>query len=234
MDDFYSLYQPNVFDFMANGADRPDGTFAAGEVWFNEAITFDFAETAHLYGCEVTLSARRLEQVRALWKDDVSRIRLLPYPDIAEDGDNKKLLVADHYKQAGYLAYWLRRRMVTKQVWEKEGKASTDDQKKFLLFGNEICSFLVGFHICLGFELAGLAAAKRSEILSSYLLDGNFLFDASTLLHHKNVSPQALYLIYRGLFYNLLPPGGGTDKNSKALTFASENNVLPFRRKKPQ
>ncbi len=45
-----------------------------------------------------------------------------------------------------------------------------------------------------------------SHAMQELDLAGSRKFDIATLLKHKNVSPHALYLIYRTLFYDLTKP----------------------------
>jgi hypothetical protein len=82
------------------------------------------------------------------------------------------------------------------------------EQDKFLLSPNEICAFLIGFRLCLYFSLKHLIDESDhiGHEIQARTLDANLKFDVATLLKHKNVSPHALYLIYRTLFYVLERP----------------------------
>ena len=74
-----------------------------------------------------------------------------------------------------------------------------------MLSANEICAFLIGFRLCQYFDFEPLIE-ETGEIVARIRkvnLEAHLLQDAATLLRHKNLSPHALYLIYRSLFYRL-------------------------------
>ena len=194
----FSLYDPQIFDCLRRGRDP----FSA-EVWFHRTISRAFSEVARRYGCDVQLSADRLNEARLMWIAEADKFR------VRGGGP------ADQFKQAGLLAYWLRRRIVIKHK-EETGVPSPLPNEDFLHYGNEICSFMVGFRICLFFETARKSSSERLAELASIHLDPEFLRDVAVVFYEKNVSPHAVYMIYRSLFYEIRGD--------------SRSNVVPFAR----
>jgi hypothetical protein len=194
MDEF-NLYQPHVFDYLKYGQRISPGNEVPAKTWFREVISDAFNQIAGGYGCEVNLSGRRLDEARELWIADVERAKI------------ENSIDADHFKQAGFLSYWLRRRVVVAINHEIEGADAGTLQRDFLKYGNEICSFLTCFRLALFFEIERLHGTVRLEQLNGIHLAPALVKDVAVLLHHKNVSPHAMYLVYRALFYPLrMPP----------------------------
>lgn len=185
----YSLTQPHVFDYLKNGQTLADGSVISGRDWFKNAIADACNEIASTYACEVNLASRRLEEAQDLWVDDVKRMRI--------DGDG----TPDHFKQAGFLCFWLRRRII---LAVNHPAPQTDNpserQSFFIRHGNEVCAFLIAFKLCAFYQAPGQSGVDRVKFLQSIRPDPNFLHDVAVLLFHKNVSPHALYLILRALF----------------------------------
>lgn len=187
----FALFQPNALDFMHRGEALPSGETIPKEEWFATAMVEAYADIADRYACEVWLSERRLLEAHNLWEQDLTNMSIT---------DSEE---PDHFKQAGFLAYWLRRRVVVERSAEAEGKPEVIYRDDFLQYANEWCSFLVGFHICLPFEAGRTPTTERLHELRTIRLRPQYLRDIAVLLHHKNVSPHSLYLIYRSLFYPL-------------------------------
>jgi hypothetical protein len=192
----FSLYQPDIFSYLKDGQ-RTDGIEISGEEWFRTAIAFAYEQIADSYGCKVHLSAARTDEARLFWMRDVGRIDL--------DGDT----TPDHFKQAGFLAYWLRRRVSLNHVIRQEfGSVERTLQTRFVMSGNELCAFIVGFRICVFFVYGRLAEEVESleQFIDSVILDDALVFDVAALMKNKNVSPHALYALYRALFHDLKRP----------------------------
>ncbi|ABD88962.1 hypothetical protein [Rhodopseudomonas palustris] len=192
-DDFITLYRPDVFErFRGDGFTEP----ADAKQWFASCIAFQYDDIAKRHLCELRISPTRLEEARLLWKRDTGRIDIL--------GDT----IPDHFKQAGFLAYWLRRRMVVGWWQRNLVDHASEEQDKFLLSVNEVCAFFVGLRLCVYFEMKSQIDENDhiGHALQDINLGSDLKFDVATLLKHKNVSPHALYLIYRTLFYDLSKP----------------------------
>jgi hypothetical protein len=187
----YTLFQPNALEFMHNGQVLDDGTVISKDDWFARALDEAYTDIAAQYSCEVWLSARRLAEAHMLWEHDLTNMTIT-------DSDTP-----DHFKQAGFLAYWLRRRVVVERSAEGEGMPEVIYRDDFLRYCNEWSAFLIGFRICLPFEADRLRGEARMQDLHTFRLNPEYLRDLAVLLHHKNVSPHSLYLIYRSLFYHL-------------------------------
>ena len=189
----FSPFDPNFLDHLKHGGEGDNGRLPAEE-WFATAIFRNYQRIANRNGCEMQPNARRLREARALWLNDLSNMKI--------EGDGEP----DHFKQAGFLAYWLRRRLVISITRELSTFAGTPQQIQFLERPNEICSFLLGFRICLFFQANRKVGPERKEYLESVDLVPEFLKDASILLFAKQLSPHAMYLIYRSLFYEIKMP----------------------------
>lgn len=225
MSEIFSLYQPDMFDWFKDGRTLPatitvgnkeylEDSRVDGREWLTLTCNFVFAEIAENYGCDVTLSAARLEQAHRIWMDDVHRIRI-------DEEAEETGATPDHFKQAAHLAYWLRRRVVTNSIRPDPERGGVELQNTFVKYGNEICSFRMGFSLCLGFETRHLHEQHRQQLLSEAYLDHNFVVETAKLLHYKNVSPQSLYLIYKSLFYDL------------GLNIPDSTNVVPLAPRTP-
>jgi len=69
-----------------------------------------------------------------------------------------------------------------------------------LLFGyhNEFIAFEFGYQFCLFYEINKPGGSERAERLS---LSGDYYRTVCQFLKYKNVSPHALFLIFKNLFY---------------------------------
>jgi hypothetical protein len=191
----FSPFQSGFLDLLKHGGPSDEGLLS-GEEWFKTAIFRTYQEIARLNGCEMQPSARRLREARELWLNELSNMK------ITGGGE------PDHFKQAGFLTYWLRRRLVISITREGANFTGSSQQIQFLERPNEICSFILGFRICLFFQANRKSGEERRQYLSSIELQSEFVKDAGILLYEKQLSPHAMYLIYRSLFYELKPPPG--------------------------
>lgn len=204
-----SIYRPDVFECFRSGDEEGAPSPVSAEAFFSTSIATQYNLIAKGFGCSLKLSAFRLEDARRLWIRDVDRIEIEPRFDVesapnATDRDG----IPNHFKQIGFLVYWLRRRCVVESIERNRPAAEKPHQTpqdRFILSGNEICAFLLGFRICQFFEMS-LTADPDEDVaarIRQINLEAHLIHDAATLLRHKNLSPHALYLIYRALFYRL-------------------------------
>lgn len=192
----FSLFQPDVFELLQSGGRDDDGELITGAEWFDSAISLAFADIAREHDCRITLSDIRIREARFDWLHDCDRIRV-------NGSDNP-----DHFKRAGYLCFWLRRRVLIEAIVSMEDAPLSDFQAFFHQFGNEICSFMVCFRICFFFECRRALAVGEipdKDFLSVDLPQG-YIDDVSKLLRFNHVSPHSLYLIYKALFTNIVVP----------------------------
>lgn len=159
-----------------------------------EAHVVEFTRPALL---SPIFSEARLRDAHRAWLADLARIRGAE-PNLKEAG-------LDHFKQCAHLAYWLRRKspIVDYEDWaakvEGLGDLYSDEvQRRDLLrrYGEEFLAFDFGYKICLYYEMERLEN-PRSEPPALTL---THLIDICHMLKFKNVSPHALYLIYKSIF----------------------------------
>jgi hypothetical protein len=190
----YDIYHPNLMKSLEN----PSAQF---DPFFCNFIEHNFNVFARFYKCEVKLSTLRTIEAKDNWH--VHRARWLEIMRSAHGSTG-----LDHYKLAGLLTFWLRRRIVVERVLPTPyppGLGIEPDylsplQETFLKSGNEICSFLIGYHLCVRFELD----PPRIELASFYMPD-DFVESAGTMLHQKEISPDGLYMMFKGLFLHMSP-----------------------------
>lgn len=113
--------------------------------------------------------------------------------------------IPDHFKQMGHLAYWLRRSRPVLSVAPDPSfpLAGTDDELKMGLKFQEL---LMRYpNECLAFALSykiGLKhVCKLSIPPSEFALSYDYLNTICQFLWNKNVSPHALFLIFKSLFH---------------------------------
>lgn len=143
------------------------------------------------------ICSMRLYTAHYAWRDDIRRV-----------GDREENLTQglDHFKQCGHLTYWIRR---TSPVIEYIDRAtlfeSADDlyedenalRELLSNYGNEYFALDFGLMICRYYEEERLDKQKDKISLS---ISTDFLIDICHMLKFKNVSPHAIYLIYKSLF----------------------------------
>jgi hypothetical protein len=189
----FSLYDPEFFDKLEHGAEL-DGVWHEGGTVFRTIVANAYQQISSNFDAKVSLSYDRVGEAHTYWLRDIKRVY-----------DDPKA-VPDHFKRAGFLAYWLRRRQVVHHIGASAvDSADTADVDKFLINHNEFCAFTLGLRICHYFSLADRLRVEPdiSDYLNSQNLDFDFLIDVSTLMKNKNVSPHSLYLIYRAIFLKL-------------------------------
>ena len=118
----YSLYQPDIFDYFREGYVTTDGVSVSADDYFRGVIAKACGEIAETFDCIVSLSAVRLKEARILWERDVGRIEI----------DDSK--IPNHFKQCGFLVYWLRRRIIVQLVQRKGVVRSTEQDRFFEIF----------------------------------------------------------------------------------------------------
>lgn len=160
---------------------------------FLGVVTKHMAFLVEGLGIEIELCPKRLKSAHKLWQDDLRH-------SSERDMAGGKL---DQFKQAGYLAFWLRRASPIIRIgFDKSQvmKLSESDQYylDFLIqFGNEHLAFTLGHEICLFFQ-----CNRRDMPLDpkAFGFDSAFAHDINSTMKRKNMSPHALNLIYRALF----------------------------------
>lgn len=146
------------------------------------------------------LSRLRLEEIHGAWRNDLTRV-----------GKHEPLLDhgLDHFKRSGHLAFWVRRfgpvveaEDLTQNLADSEGYPVSPDEKAFrdLLFGyiNEYLAFDLGLQFCRFYETGKPGGSRRAELLR---LDEDYIRMICHFMKYKTVSPHAMTMIYKSLFY---------------------------------
>ncbi len=173
---------------------------------FVDAVNYAYNEVAEQYFCRCDMSERRLIEAYDYWQEDANRTLGL--------GIDKKSKTLDHFKHAAFICFWLRR---TNPINELRGQSPVpNDRRKsaqlFFQYGNEICALFIGLQLCLFYE-SGRWDEESSNVspiggltdrLKLVSLPPDLLGDFAMILKHKNMSPHAIYLMYKSLFNNTL------------------------------
>lgn len=167
-----------------------DDGFEFGK-FFVQYVEGAFAKAA----LKPTISVQRLHEAHGAWRNDLDRV-----------GTNEKNLDEglDHFKQAGHLAFWLRRFCpITDALCSLDGASPSVDNerwRKFLFsYSNEYIAFLIGFNISQFYERfkSSLVENPRAFEVS---VRGEYMNMICHFLKYKTVSPHALTVIYKSLF----------------------------------
>jgi len=195
----YTLFQAEILNLLN---DRK---------WFIECMAINFYCIGSRWGCSVEVSERRLGEACDFWKVDAKRT--------LDSGIEKGAKELDHFKHASFIAFWLRRQIpINKTMFLRAGGrvhsgiACSSEQKFFIQYGNEICALGIGLELCLYYEFIGKNTSTsnvqsitpdRLDYIKSCKLKSDSIRDYTMVLKHKNMSPHALYLLYKSLFTNL-------------------------------
>jgi hypothetical protein len=112
----------------------------------------------------------------------------------------------DHFKRCGHLTYWVRR---LGPVIDAHDPFNTQDsysaeatetelalRKKMFGFWNEYIAFELGFQFCKFYEVGQENAVRGATFFPSI----DYYDTMCQFLKFKNVSPHALFLIFKSLF----------------------------------
>ena len=153
----------------------------------------EFALRGYAYDAKIGLLkpkflAGMMHDVYQCYKKDTERL------------DHNMPTSPDHFKCAGFIAYWLRRHPPVYKFQEMTGELSDKQEKVrelILKYGNVLLAFSYGYQICLFFE----QGSSKSANPKMPQLDLNYIESICYLMKYKNVSPHSLGFIYRSLFY---------------------------------
>ena len=167
-------------------------TFESIEVWekFEDLFRTHCEHVGAMGACSPIVSPSRVSQAHLRWKDDLKRNNDMNMPDGTE---------ADHFKRAAFITYWLRRTqpILGWKPWHVPCGTPAETKGRNILFqyGSEATAFLLGFYLAYAFEQKSIPANRK------FLLDHGYLLDVCYVMKVKNVSPHALYLLFKSLFY---------------------------------
>lgn len=202
----FTLFQPQILSSLKSGKVLSDGTEVDGEALFMLSITKISEKIAfNQYGCDVTLNANNLRSAWRYWCRDVKNIELRVEQQIAETNEKPKSRTPNEAKQAAFLAYWLRRRLIVSDT--RVSKQYTSDkmiqrQWRFRRDSSETLAFIIGLYLCIYYKLkpSDQYNANFSRVLSDAMPDQKYIFDVVNVFKNKNVSPDSVYMIYNSLF----------------------------------
>jgi hypothetical protein len=183
-------------DLLIYDLDDPLGAIKDQKV-FIEVVRNHLSVLMRPYQLSAALSLPRLNEAYSYWIADLGRLGTHEL-----DGSNP-----DHFKQAGHLSYWIRRTrpIIDMEVISIETRADLspedaykDEYKLFFNYGNEYLAFELGFHLSNFYVL--FDAKKPGKLV---LPSWDLIECACHFLNAKNVSPHALFLIYKAFFDSL-------------------------------
>jgi hypothetical protein len=143
------------------------------------------------------LSLARVVDAHGAWCNDLERVK---HHEKLEDD-------LDHFKRCGHLCFWLRRASSiveaidpVNNLADAEGMPLSEIERDFrdLLFpyANEYLAFDFGLQFCKFYEMN-----EGSQRARDLLLNEDYLRTVCKFMKYKNVSPHALFLIYKSLFW---------------------------------
>jgi len=187
----YSIFRPDFYDRAKNGCVIGDTKIPAN-TWFLRTVAEELNQISIPFGCNCKVSEIEIETARQAWLRDVSSLKI--------DGGG----TPDHFKQAGILSYWLRRRSPIRN-FETFTKYDTEvgryRQNTFVQMYNEIGAYIFGYNLCR-FAEAKAETSSSPDISGSLTKSPDFKYthDMGVLMKNKHISPHALMMIYRALF----------------------------------
>ena len=172
----------HLFDYLKDNHDN-----------FVEAVRKSYGLYFLNAGLIADIDENKLLECFVLWKNDLKRIKEFEMSDSHE---------LDHFKHAAHMVYWLRRALPVISIQPAEEdltEVQLQEQQLLFKYANQYCAFDFGFKLCAFFEANRVdSKVYFSEMTLSY----DYKQVASHFLKTKNVSPHALFLIYKGVFFN--------------------------------
>lgn len=154
---------------------------------FSEAVWDGYLYEAALAHLKPDFSTSAMHDAWQCYQQDIERLEA-----------NMKRSAPDHFKRAGCLAYWLRRHSPVFD-WQPLRGMPSPEQKKirkalFDDYGNVFLAFVLGYKSCLKFE-----RARTNKPIPEP--DTDYLETVCYLMKYKSISPHAMGMIYRSLFF---------------------------------
>ena len=194
----YSLARPDIIEKLK---DRD---------WFLNCVRENYLTASKKHSFIADVHQFRAYEAHDLWIEDLER--LLEH-GIEDSSD------LDIYKHAGFLTYWLRRRLVINTV-EIDNSDSPNpkisikehidnlpsNMKEYLQYHNEMSAFEFGMQICFNYRINNLqenGASKEEieEFINRVSKNSAVIIsDIVVFMKQKSVSPHTLYLVFKTLF----------------------------------
>ncbi len=158
---------------------------------FTDFINLEYSYHAALAGYTLDTSPSALWDVHQRITKDIERL--------SESIEGFK--PPDHFKRAGYIAYWLRRyRPVIKWDDQHKGKNLSPEveisRKFFNNYIHEYLAFNTGYLVSLSYVMN----SADSDGKIPHIIDARYFNDVCYLMKYKSISPHAMNMIYRSLF----------------------------------
>lgn len=184
----YDLLNANILDRLKD------------RTYFINAVIHNYMLTGHSVGLQPMCSVMRVGSAYDYWQSDIKRT--------LTDGIEPTTTALDHFKHASFIAFWLRRMIPINELRVISPKGSYteedhyDKRVRFIQYGNELAAFLIGYKLCLNYEMGRtqIAVGKQLDVARSLAVPTGILDDFIRILKHKNMSPYALYMMYKSLF----------------------------------
>lgn len=174
---------------------------------FKYILTINCQLLARRYGCSLKISERKVRNLHDLYLQERTRG--------IDQGSPKSMTQLDHLKDAAYFCFWFRRSspigevhflstLGERQTWP-QGIAPADASRDlFSLYADEVCAFLLSFWIVSYFEYIVIRKEPIPELPISSTAEADSVYshlrEICSMLKHKNMSPQAIYLMLKFLF----------------------------------
>jgi len=181
-DTTYPFYVFDIFDRLRND-----------KMYFCHCIQKQLRSHHEFLRIDVESSDRRLFEAHEFWVEDIKRIE--EFEDLTHGAEELKL--------AALLAYWIRRTspIIIMTSPKTEFKMHEELKEIHLKYANEYSAFTIGFDLCAYFT----AGKKGSDVFKNdFQLDETYILTMCHFLKTKNVSPHALFLIFKSLLFNPL------------------------------
>jgi len=191
----FNLGTKNILDSLQN------------KDFFVKCIEYNYQRYATPHNIKISLSKYRLHESHSYWIEDLKRFK----DNNIEDCDELCM-----YKQASFLSYWLRRRMVINNFdhLNQEMPYITGAVEKtqdlpsnmvnYIKLCNEYSSLMIGINICLNYRLQEkkFTTAADKELYTNNIGEkvSALIQDMSVNLKKKSISPHSLYLLYKSIF----------------------------------
>lgn len=177
----YNLFDTDILRLMKFG--RPPEI--SEQQIFLSVMAAEYDSIASSFGCEVDPEPQKLLEAHEYWIDDLDSLGII-------DSDEP-----DHYKHAGWLCHWLRKKMPIGRVIVRDHSIVSEE---FQDYHNELTAFIIGLRLVLFHEACrfGYSDEMIVEVLKGYSYTA-IHHDIAVFLSHKSVSPHSIYLVYRSL-----------------------------------
>ena len=187
------LLQQDIFRLLKYGT--PDGK--TRWEFFYEIISDEIDLIASHFGCQAEISEIKLLDAQSFWLHDLKSLRVTESEE------------PDHFKHAGWLCHWLRKKSIISRLTIFQEDRLTD---VFAENFNEYTAFAIGLKLVIFLECCerGLSDAAIAKSTASAGIP-TLIRDVAVYLSHKNVSPHAIYLIYKSLMHQIPIVGSGKE-----------------------